>query len=67
MLSRFYKSACSFCVGAGLSYSSLDYVFSQGNRQDDCHKVLIVGGGTAGTTVANQIHRKVTKHKQSRH
>jgi alkyl hydroperoxide reductase subunit AhpF len=55
------KRACAALVGAGIGAFGFQQVtFAQENvSKEQRHKVLIVGGGTAGTTVANQIHRKV--------
>jgi malic enzyme len=65
MLARTLKSACAVCFGAGFAAfgmsGSLDrsVAHAEQSQEEEQHKVLIIGGGTAGTTVANQIVRKV--------
>ena len=67
MLSAIRKSAWSaraagvavLGLAAGLPISMSQERTKADGGSSETHKVLIVGGGTAGTTVANQIKRKV--------
>ncbi len=65
MSSKFLRSLAA-CAGAGITALGISdsgllrkMVFAQEQSNEGRHKVLIIGGGTAGTTVANQISRKV--------
>ena len=68
MFARLAKQVCSVKGGAavvGLVVSipavgqSLVFAHAESKSEFDRHKVLIIGGGTAGTTVANQLSKKV--------
>jgi hypothetical protein len=58
MLTKLCRTAVACASAAGISAMG-QMPLAQGESQLNRHKVLIVGGGTAGTTLANQIHRKV--------
>ncbi len=63
MFSRTFKSTCAACVGTGLAAIGMSEILNRSialaeQSKEEKHKVLIIGGGTAGTTVANQIVRK---------
>jgi malic enzyme len=64
MFARSLKSTCAACVGTGLAAIGISEILNRSvalaeQSKEEKHKVLIIGGGTAGTTVANQIVRKV--------
>ncbi len=66
MNSKLLRASFATCVGAGIAALGISepglmrkMVLAE-ESNDERHKILIIGGGTAGTTVANQISRKVT-------